>query len=220
MGIRLKGIKYIEEIFSVLDLKDFKSLRLLQLGDLFIRGDARRGTGIPHGKALNWFKDMGFEVKTIDLGIGQERIGPEVLRYDLSKPISEDLGEFDVIVDFGTSEHVDNQYELHKNIHNLCRVNGVMIHSNPSTKYGSDHGLFHFTSDFWKRLAWTCRYKIMDIREMTTSYWTKDPGRKNHVYASLLKVKNTFFPSEKFLTDLVLKELKIVDGRERRKLEK
>ena len=217
MGIRYKGIKYIQEIFHVTKCTDFSKLRLVQIGDLFIRGDAH-AFGIRHGKAFNYFRDLGFEVKTIDLGIGQERIGPEVLQYDLSKPIVEEIGEFDFVIDFGTSEHIENQYELFKNIHKLCKINGVMIHSNPSPNYGSDHGLYHYTPSFYTQLARICHYKIIDVREMTTDYWAKDPPRKSHLHAALVRARGEF-PSERRFGD-AMKYLKVILGRERRTLER
>ena len=217
MGIRYKGIKYLEEIFHITRYTDFSNLRLVQIGDLFIRGDAH-AYGIRHGKAFNYFKDLGFEVKTIDLGIGQERIGPEVLQYDLSKPITEKMGEFDFVIDFGTSEHIENQYNLHKNMHNLCKINGVIIHSNPSPNYGSDHGLYHYTPSFYTQLARICRYKIIDVREMTNDYWAKDPPRKSHLYSALMKTRQEF-PSEQRFGDAI-KYLKVIEGREKRTLEK
>jgi len=219
MGIRLKGIKYFEEITSILGYKNFHGLKLCQLGDLFIRRDVRE-FGIRHGKALNYFKDMGFEVTTIDLGIGTERIGPEVLQYDLSKPIKEKVDKFDFVLDFGTSEHIVNQYEFYKNIHNLCKVNGIVIRSNPSTKYGSGHGLFHYTPTFFIKLSWICKYKIIDVRETAVDYWSKDPGRKIHIYASLMKTRDSKFPSEAIFSSEVMTELEAIDGRELRRNKK
>lgn len=197
MGIRLKGIKYFEEITSVLEYKSFDGLKLCELGDLFLRRDTRIG----HRRASYFFRKMGFEVAVIDLGIGHENIEADVLQYDLSKPIVTDT-KFDFLLDFGTGEHVTNQYELHRNIHNLCKKDAVIIRCNPSSRYRDEadmlkfcHGLFHYTVGFYTKLAWLCRYKIIDIREMTNDYGPKDPRRKNHIYVSLLKIKDNEFPS-------------------------
>ena len=217
MGIRLKGMKYFEEIIDILGYKDLHGLKLCQLGDLFIRRDARSHLNIPHGKARNYFTDLGFEVTTIDLGIGTERIGPEVLQYDLSKSIEEIVDQFDFVLDFGTSEHINNQYELFKNIYNLCKIGGVIMHSNPSTRYGSDHGLFHYTFDFFIKLSWACKYKIIDIRETSIFYQSKNPGKSVHVFASLVKTEDNKFPSLDIFTNDIFIELDMINGRELRR---
>ena len=204
MGIRLKGIKYFEEITSVLNLKTFDGLHLCELGDLFMRKDAHRG----YRRASQFFSELGFSVSVIDLGIGREKIDKDVLQYDLSKPI-ETEHRFDFIIDFGTGEHIADQYEFHRNIHNLSRKGAVVIRSNPSSRYkGVDdtlkptHGLYHYTVSFFTKLAWLCRYKIIDVREMTNDYFLKDPRRKNHIYASLMKTKDNEFPSREQFQDL------------------
>lgn len=216
MGIRLKGLKYFEEITNVLGYEDFHGLKLCQLGDLFIRRDARNHFNIPHSKAYNYFTDLGFEVTTIDLGIGTERIGPEVLQYDLSKPITEKVDQFDFVLDFGTSEHIDNQYELFQNIYNLCKVEGIIMHSNPSTRYGSEHGLFHYTFDFFVKLSQICKYKMIDIRETSVFYW-KHPNKAIHINASLMKTEDDKFPSWDTFNSEILIELAMIDGRERKR---
>ena len=201
MGIRLKGIKYFEEISSILGFKTFQGLKLCELGDLFLRKDTKLG----YRRASRFFKELGFEVTVIDLGIGREKIDEDVLRFDLSKPIETDL-KFDMIIDYGTGEHITDQYEFHRNIHNLCNVNGVIFRSNPSSRYRNEedmlkrtHGLYHYTIEFFTQLAWLCRYKIVDVREMTNDYLLKDPRRKTHIYASFIKRKDNSFPSrEKF----------------------
>ena len=209
MGLHFKDIKYFEEIIDWLvykkDIKSINGLKLLELGDLWIRSDL-------HGRmdyriASQYFRAMGFEVAVIDLGIGTDDIAASerktntvILRYDLSKPIIA-IGKFDFIVDFGTAEHIENQYELNKNIHNLCSVDGVMMRSNPSDRYSGGyppkhHGLFHYTFDFYTKLSALCRYRIVDIREMPQKYWLGSiPGRKNFMYATMIKTIDNAFPS-------------------------
>lgn len=210
MGVHFKDIKYFEEVTEFLGYKNFNGLKLCELGDLWIRSDLHKH--MKHRLASQYFESKGFEVSVIDLGIGTEditkseaRTKKSILRYDLSKPIKNNLGEFDFIIDFGTAEHIENQYELNRNIHNLCKPKSVIIRCNPSDRYGGGapskhHGLFHYTFSFYSKLAHLCRYKIVDIREMTQKYWPSlIPGRKNFTYVTILKSKDNDFPTlEKF----------------------
>jgi hypothetical protein len=210
MGLHFKDIKYFEEMSDYLKHKgyvgSFNGLRLCELGDLWIRSDLHNY--MTHRLASQYFESKGFEVDVIDLGIGTEdivssekRTNRTILRYDLSKPITKDIGKFDFIVDFGTAEHIENQYEFNKNIHNLCKVGGIIIRSNPSDRYSGGypakhHGLFHYTHAFYVKLSQLCKYKIVDIREMAQKYWPSDiPGRKNFTYVTMIKSKDVEFPS-------------------------
>ena len=210
MGIHFKDIKYFEEMADWLVYKDhiknLNGLRLLELGDLWIRSDLHNY--MAHRLASQYFESKGFEVAVIDLGIGTEdivlsekRTNKTILRYDLSKPIISNIGKFDFIVDFGTAEHIENQYELSKNIHNLCGINGVMMRINPSDKYSGGyppkhHGLFHYTHTFYAKLSRLCKYKIVDVREMAQKYWPSDiPGRYNFTYVTMIKTEDNGFPS-------------------------
>lgn len=210
MGIHFKDIKYFEEMTDWLIHKEhingLNGLKLLELGDLWIRADLHKY--MKHRLARQYFESKGFEVSVIDLGVGTEdievsekRTGTPILRYDLSKPITSDIGKFDFIVDFGTAEHIENQYEFNKNIHNLCKVGGIIIRSNPSDRYSGGypdkhHGLFHYTHAFYTKLSILCKYKIVDVREMAQKYWPSNrPGRKNFTYVTILKAEDGAFPS-------------------------
>jgi len=217
MGIRLKGKRYFEEILSVLKLDSCKGLSLCELGDLFMRKD----TKFDYRRASIYFEQLGFRVVVIDLGIGTERIASDVLRCDLAKPI--DLDEqFDFILDYGTGEHITDQYEFHRNIHNLCRQGGVIIRSNPSDRFLNEtdwqksqiHGIFHYTPEFFVKLAWKVGYKIIDLRDMTNDYWPRDPRRRNYLYVSMMKRKEREFPSREEFHETELELISVIKDSE------
>ena len=214
MGMHFKDIKYFEEVLGWLEYKKYidgcNELRLCEIGDLWIRKDAHEYTS--NRLASEYFEGKGFEVEVIDLGIGtdsisesEKRMNKSILRYDLSKPIYIDkLNRFNFVVDFGTAEHVENQYEFNKNIHNLCEKGGIIIRSNPSDKYSGGapskhHGLFHYTPIFYTKLASLCGYEIIDIREMAQRYGVKTPYRKNFTYVTMVKkMDNEFLSTHEF----------------------
>jgi len=203
MGMHFKDIKYFEEMTDWLlyreEIKSLDLLQLCELGDLWIRSDLHNYT--KHRTAKQYFESKGINVTVIDLGIGQDKITEGVLQYDLTKPLPTDIGLFDFIVDFGTAEHIENQYQLFKNIHNICKVDGVIMMVNPSERYSigskkKHHGLYHYTSRFYLGLAFFCKYEVVDMREMAQKYNVKLPYRKNFTYVTMIKKENNNFVKE------------------------
>lgn len=84
------------------------------------------------------------------------------LTYDFNLDIQEEIGfkeSFDVVANFGTLEHIFNQYAAFKNIHKLCNVDGIMIHSLP-IQGAFEHGMYNYHPNFFYALANVNGYKI------------------------------------------------------------
>ena len=201
MGFHRKNIKYFEEITEFLGYKTFQGMRLCQLGDSYVRRDAKQYLSeiknldyTKLGRASDYYRKLEIEVITIDLGIGPENVRSDVLKYDLCKPIT-DIGEFDFVVDLGTGEHVEDQFELFRNIHNLCKVNGIIIRCNPSIRWGSPHGFYYYTFLFYQKLAHSYDYKILDISEGSGKYGPKMRGLswKHCIFVTLRKNQDNEF---------------------------
>jgi SAM-dependent methyltransferase len=79
-------------------------------------------------------------------------------RFDLNGPIP--LAEtFDVVTNFGTSEHVFDQAQLFRSIHALTRPGGLMLHAVP-TQGGPDHGFYNYHPTFFHDLAGANGYRL------------------------------------------------------------
>ena len=73
---------------------------------------------------------------------------------DLTKPFGEEWRDrFDMVTNFGTTEHVTDQYAVYSNIHFLTRTGGVMIHSVPMIGEYPGHCLYRYTRDFFQVVA-------------------------------------------------------------------
>ena len=86
----------------------------------------------------------------------------------MSKPIDKNewTNHFDVITNFGTTEHVrphERQYECFKNAHMCTKVGGVMIHVVPEVGTFKGHCPCYYSIKFFKQLAEDNFYKIVDI---------------------------------------------------------
>jgi hypothetical protein len=116
------------------------------------------------------------------------------LNYDLCKPF--DLGKkFDIVTDFGTIEHTKKLYPVLKNVHNHCKVGGVMIHKNPKTGNFPEHGNHFFTVDFWKEYAKVTGCEVITIEEYAIYHNTIDGWE---VIAVIRKKKDGFISEADF----------------------
>jgi hypothetical protein len=98
----------------------------------------------------NLFTRLGFNYFAIDINAPK---APYALTLDLGKPFAKgsNLCEyFDVITNFGTSEHVDNQTVLFDNAYSMLKTKGIMINFVPMI--GIHHGIFQYTKEFFSSL--------------------------------------------------------------------
>ena len=118
------------------------------------------------------------------------------LPIDLSFPVPKELlNKFNLVTDYGTIEHVDNQYQVFKNVHDVCSMNGVIIHTLPTLNYWKDHCKYFYSKEFFVELARLCDYKILDL-EIKSAYNVFAPKSKL-VFIALLKKNNNEFISER-----------------------
>lgn len=160
---------------------DRYGVRLLELGAQVLRPRLKRS--IPHKTSRDLFRSLGINYTSIDLN---GRRG--ALKLNLARPIK-GLGTFDVITNFGTSEHVKDQYSLWRNVHELCAVGGVVVSVVPL--FGSfrmSHAFYRYTPFFFHQLADYMSYELISC-EITPSHWE----RRNYVQAAYRKWKEMDF---------------------------
>ena len=92
--------------------------------------------------------------QAIDLG-GTAR----ALKLDLNEPV--DLDEqFDFVTNLGTGEHVFNQHQFYKTVHERTRPGGLMYHALPH-QGAYDHGFYNYHPTFIFDLAQANGYELM-----------------------------------------------------------
>ena len=128
---------------------------MCELGDQFMCG-FDDDPSVPK-IAKTYFENIGVKHTSIDIG-GQNGS----LKLNLSKPLNDFSNYFDLITNYGTSEHVSDQYNLFLNIHNFVRVGGAIINVAPLVGSWQDHPCFFFyESDFFNILSEKNEYKII-----------------------------------------------------------
>jgi hypothetical protein len=106
----------------------------------------------PSAKAFwEW---LGFQYAMIDL----EADGRIPLDLNFDKVPGRYRGHFDLVTNIGTTEHVANQLNAFKVIHDLTKLGGTMLHRVPSQGHLS-HGLINYNLKFFWMLARSNGYK-------------------------------------------------------------
>jgi len=120
------------------------------------------------------------------------------LKRDLAKVLGEWTAYFDIVTNFGTTEHVEaSQYNAFKNIHNFVGVGGVMIHALPLVGHWEGHCNYHYEEDFFTTLAKGNDYEcvLSEVRKVAGRR-----GRKQPLLCAILQktVDQEFMTEEAF----------------------
>lgn len=115
---------------------------------------ARFADGAYFGELLT---ACGFDYRSVDLIKGFNSV-----LLDLNMHSAPDAlrGRFDLVTNFGTTEHLINQLLAMKTIHDLTKPGGVIYHDLPMSGY-LEHGYFLYTPLFFTDLAAANEYRIV-----------------------------------------------------------
>jgi hypothetical protein len=119
MGIRNFDLDILKDIMSKNNLS-FNGLKMLQLGDQVYRDKKIR--------AKEYFESLGSSVVSIDIN-GQGGSLPIDLSVAIDEPNYKD--NFDIITNFGTSEHVSDHFMCFENMYSFCKKNGIIYNLVP-----------------------------------------------------------------------------------------
>jgi SAM-dependent methyltransferase len=162
MAFTADSLNYVVDTI-VGSLGSAENTRMLELGDQTIND--RRVREIT---AKKYFTRRGVDHTSFDLN---GRHGS--VKVDLSIPCdkAEYHNDFDVVTNFGTTEHVEpleTQYHCFANIHRWTKPGGIIIHSVPSAEDLSESGKwrhhcqYFYSRNFFEKLAEAASYEIID----------------------------------------------------------
>jgi len=157
MGYTSETIHRVEHIISTHGIRT-----VVDLG-------AQNNYSQPHLPApymSEWYLNRNIDYVAIDIN-GENGSLP----LNLAMPLPDDIGQFDMLVDAGTSEHVGVDgafskwaiFQCWKNKHELVKPGGFMICENPKTGNWPGHGFNYYTEEFYTRLAKYCNYEILEL---------------------------------------------------------
>lgn len=151
MGIQPEPAAFIAELVRTRLAPGFS---VCELGDQGMCGSVKR-------VAKDWYEQ--------DLGCGCyvsiDGNGRGTLTADLNGPIR--LRPFDLVTDFGTGEHIFDQAQVWRTLHDLTKPGGYLAFDRPSAGY--DHHCFYVTNEcLYRDLAAANGYAVLWLERQTT----------------------------------------------------
>jgi hypothetical protein len=106
-----------------------------------------------------FWNSLGFELTTLDYDGHRDSIALDLNSGEVPENLR---GAFDLVVNAGTTEHVANQSNCFRAIHDLVRKGGLMHHEVPVCLIG--HGLFNYSPKFFLQLMRENDYEPVMLR--------------------------------------------------------
>ena len=99
----------------------------------------------------------GFKYCALDIFDADNTI---LFDLNIHEPGDELFQKFDLVTNFGTTEHVINQFQSMKTVHDLTKLGGIIYHDVPMSGYYY-HGYFSYNPLFFFHLAAANDYKLV-----------------------------------------------------------
>src|SRR5262249_14253509 len=105
------------------------------------------------------YEGLGISYHCVDV---DGRSGTLVLDLNFDGAPEEHWNKYGLVTNHGTSEHIINQYNLFKMMHEFTKPGGVMIHAVPFTVH-LEHGFFNYQPNFFEALARYNAYETLGL---------------------------------------------------------
>lgn len=112
-------------------------------------------------ETANFYKALGFESYTaVDIN---SNFGSLVMDLNLDlREYYRFSNRYDLVTNIGTGEHLFNQYQVFKNIHDLAKPGGLMAHVMPFVNW-LNHGFFNYQPVLYNDLAAANGYSVVSM---------------------------------------------------------
>ena len=105
------------------------------------------------------YEALGIKYDCVDV---DGRVGSVVLDLNFDSVPKDQRGRYGLVTNHGTSEHILNQYNVFKAMHDFARPGGVFVHAVPFTVH-LEHGFFNYQPNFFEALARYNSYQTLGI---------------------------------------------------------
>ena len=112
------------------------------------------------------YESLGFSYFSVDIDHDEnnEDISSNlIMDFNFDNLDQKYCNKYNIVTNFGTSEHLINQLNFFKIMHELTKVNGYMIHEVPCM-FGLNHGMFKYEPKFFTDLARSNAYEVIDLK--------------------------------------------------------
>jgi SAM-dependent methyltransferase len=153
MGILLEPVEMVES------LKLPKGFSVCELGDQWVSGKVAT-------LASDWYRKLGCgRYESIDgNGLG-------TITADLNRPLETSIGTFDLVTDFGTGEHVFDQAQVWRTIHQLAKPGGYIVFDRPAQGYKA-HCYYRTDACMFQDIARVNNYRVRFLKTAKTERGT------------------------------------------------
>ena len=109
--------------------------------------------------ARDLYEALGISYHCVDV---DGRSGTIVMDLNFDGAPEDHKGKYSLVTNHGTSEHILNQYNIFKSMHDFARVGGIFLHAVPFTVH-LEHGFFNYQPNFFEALARYNSYETLGI---------------------------------------------------------
>jgi len=191
MGISKPAQTFEKAILSAVRM-DYKNLKMCELGNQ-VMAELDGAIGVVSAKPIYISWGVAQHV-SIDLN-GEDGALP----INLDEPVPEEMvGVFDLVTNYGTIEHVNNQFQAFKNVHDMARSGGVMIHTLPPPGHWPRHGRYYYPLEFVTQLAKSCNYSIIGLEIADNRCDLSEGLNKKLIMVGFLKADHGFMGEKQF----------------------
>lgn len=129
-----------------------KRFTVCELGDQWVAGD------IPEPYlAEQLYRQLG-----CSRYVSIDGNGRGTLVHDLNLPLAKGFGAFDLVTDFGTGEHIFNQAQVWRTVHDLTKVGGHIAFDRPTQGY-PEHCFYNTHECLFRDLAAANGYELLRL---------------------------------------------------------
>lgn len=114
-----------------------------------------------------FWKWLKFKYISLDL---DESHGSFFMDLNFDEVPAEDFCAYQIVTNYGTTEHIANQFQAFKIIHDLTDVGGIMIHNLPTQGY-QNHGLINYNLKFFWMLSRSNFYQWLFMDYMSDNLY-------------------------------------------------
>lgn len=225
MGITRECLRHYETLFTSGEL-DFNNCKIIEMGaqcvhfedkELFVSFLEKFNLDKSIADTFQYnmtgrfmHESFGHNYQCVDL---DDYNGDKtILTWDLNTKIcpSKHKGQYDLCTNFGTTEHLFNQTNAFRLIHDLVKKDGIILHILPMKDM--NHGLFNYNPVLFESLAKYNNYKILSLY-MTSNhepasfvpYTGSIPDDKTYLHCTFKKTEDAEFvnPSQIFSSGIL-----------------
>lgn len=189
MGMTPASVAFFQAVVT-----DPRNLRILEFGDQLMIPPLVASNGHKYVTAKEWLNDQAVaEHVSVDInGLNG------ALPLDLCQPLPpEFFGRFHVVTNFGTMEHIKNQYQGWKNLFQSVMTGGISIHEMPGQSGFNCHdGEPYFRPAFFEKLCAQCGCSLIGVKDYIYQDVTGVGDKTGVAIQAVVLHNSTIFPTE------------------------